>query len=255
MLPDIEGFMRREGIDGVINAAAYTAVDDAEHEQAAAFELNHSLVDSLAKACANGGQYLFHFSTDYVFDGRSTAPYRETDSCHPSSVYGKSKLAGEQAVVERCDHATVLRVSWVFSAIRKNFVRTMLANVSRSELSIVDDQIGTPCFADDIAEASWDLYSRALGIDADLSVYGIFHFSSAPAVSWYEFAKAIFALAREFGVRDVPIVHPIPTSDYPTAAMRPANSVMLDEKLRALNLKTTPGWAAGLREVVRKVLG
>jgi dTDP-4-dehydrorhamnose reductase len=206
--------------DLVVNAAAYTAVDQAEREPAAAFTLNRDGPAALAEACARIGAPLLHVSTDYVFDGRKSAPYLEDDPVHPLSVYGASKEAGEQAIRARLPAHLILRSAWVYASQGQNFVRTMLRLArEREEIRVVDDQRGSPTAASEIARALVAASRRLLAGGRD---YGTFHFCGQGATSWHGFAAAIFELTR--GPR--PRLVAIPTSAYPTPATRPANSVL-----------------------------
>jgi dTDP-4-dehydrorhamnose reductase len=210
--------------DIVINAAAYTAVDKAESERDAAFALNESAPAEMAAATAALGASLIHISTDYVFDGRKSGAYEETDECGPVSVYGASKLAGETAIRESQPRHVILRTSWVFSPYGGNFVRTMLRlGAERDELAIVADQTGGPTAAADIAGA---VASIAGGLLDGADAFGLYHYAGAPVTTWHGFAQAIFARAAEHGLKTPKDVRAITTADYPTAAMRPMNSVL-----------------------------
>jgi dTDP-4-dehydrorhamnose reductase len=213
--------------DLVINSAAFTAVDRAELERDRAFAVNSDGAANIARACAAAAVPLIHLSTDYVFDGSKRTPYVEDDATAPLNVYGASKLAGERGISECDGHYRILRVSWVFSATGTNFVKTMLGLAGREELRVVNDQSGTPCAADDIAECIW-LISRTW----DSAQRGIFHFSSAPETTWYQFAKAIFSGAYSTGIiAHAPTVVPIPSSEYPQRATRPGYSMLDSTRL------------------------
>jgi len=210
--------------DIVINAAAYTAVDKAESEKAAAFALNADAPREIAIATAAAGIPLIHISTDYVFDGKAETAYRETDPCAPLSVYGASKLVGEIAVREHQSRHLILRTSWVFSTYGANFVRTMLRLGSeRDELGIVGDQVGGPTAAADIALA---LCRIATKIASGKSEYGTFHYSGFPFVSWHGFAERIFQQAGKLGLKTPGSVRKITAAQYPTPAPRPGNSML-----------------------------
>lgn len=210
---------------GVINAAAFTAVDKAESEPEEAFLLNRDGPAALARVCARIGAPLVHVSTDYLFDGTKTGPYAEDDPPAPLGVYGASKAAGEEAVQASGARAAILRTSWVYSATGANFVRTMLrlAAEGRKEVGVVADQIGRPTYAPDLAAACL----AALGHE------GIFHFAGAGEASWADFAEAIFAAAQARGLPHA-AVRRISTADYPTPARRPANSVLSTAKIEAV---------------------
>lgn len=205
------------GAGAVINAAAYTAVDRAEAEPQLAHRINAEAPAAMARACRMRGIPFVHISSDYVFTGEGNAPRREDDPTGPLNVYGASKLAGERAVLDQGGQAAILRTSWVFSGHGRNFLTTMLnLGASRDRLSIVDDQIGGPTPAADIAAA---LLRMVRMMQDDPAKAGIFHLSGAPDVSWAGFAASIFEQAG-LACR----VDPIPTADYPTPAKRPLNS-------------------------------
>ena len=208
----------------IINAAAHTAVDKAEQEVNLSFAINRDGPRYLAEAAHNVGAAILHISTDYVFDGKGTEPYQEADMTNPQGVYGESKLAGEQAVAERCVKHFILRTAWVFGEHGNNFVKNMLRLAeSRDELSIVGDQFGGPTYAGDIADA---LIAMVEYIEeGNQPDWGVYHFSGAPYANWYEFAGKIFQTAEEKGVLPKqPKILSIPTSEYPTPAKRPVNS-------------------------------
>jgi dTDP-4-dehydrorhamnose reductase len=208
--------------DIVINAAAYTAVDKAESEQGAAFALNAAAPGEMAVASARAGVALLHVSTDYVFDGSGAHAHREDEPIAPLSIYGASKAEGEARVRAANPRHVILRTSWVFSGHGANFVRTMLRlGAEREELAIVDDQVGGPTGASDIAAA---LRGIARKIAAGEDAYGTYHFAGAPAVSWHGFAEAIFARAAARGLKVPARARKIATADYPTPARRPLNS-------------------------------
>lgn len=207
----------------VINAAAYTAVDNAENDVERAYAVNRDGVKNLAIACEAVGATLVHISTDYVFDGEKKEPYNEMDIAHPIGVYGASKYAGEQAIKKFSSKYFIIRVSWVFGQYGANFVKTMLRLAEdRPDISVVDDQYGAPTSAAHIAEKLIEL------VTDNCSEYGTYHLESNPGISWYEFAKIIFQKARESGVIEkMPNVHPIKSSEYPTPVKRPKNSKLV----------------------------
>ncbi|WHR50793.1 dTDP-4-dehydrorhamnose reductase [Vibrio furnissii] len=211
--------------DVVINAAAYTAVDKAEQESELCYAINHDGPLNLARATQKVGAAILHISTDYVFSGDKDGLYREDETTAPQGVYGLSKLAGEKAVAEACPRHIILRTAWVFGEQGNNFVKTMLRLAqTRDSLGVVSDQIGGPTYAGDIATALIKI-SRVVAISEKQNVYGIYHFSGLPHVSWCEFAENIFSKAVEQGVLEKgPIINAITTRDYPTPAKRPANS-------------------------------
>lgn len=215
--------------DVIINAAAHTAVDKAESEPELAHQINTLGAENLALAAQNVGALMLHISTDYVFDGKGETPYRETDPTAPQSMYGKTKLAGEQAVQAACERHIILRTAWVFNELGNNFVKTMLRlGATRDSLGVVADQFGSPTYAGDIAAA-------LIAISQKTSIeYGTYHFSGSPYVSWYDFACEIFAQAKQQNILPkTPEIKPITTADYPTPAQRPANSRLDNTKIHA----------------------
>ena len=238
--------------DLAINAAAYTAVERAEEDPELAMEVNGTGARNLAAACAASGCSLIHLSTDYVFDGHKEGPYADQDPPSPLNVYGHSKLAGEHAVREELERHLILRVSWVFSATGSNFVKTMMRLAEREEVRVVNDQHGTPCPASDIAAAIWRVAHRWT---TGPSPVGTYHFASAPATTWYEFAREVFAALCEAdpGAR-TPRVVPITTAEHPTLAARPRNSLLDSTRLRTDFGISMPDWHIALRSVVRRLL-
>jgi dTDP-4-dehydrorhamnose reductase len=220
--------------DIVINPAAYTAVDKAEAEPDRAFALNRDGARAVAAAAEQQGVPVIHISTDYVFDGRKSEPYVESDPVNPQSVYGCSKLAGELAVAEANPRHVILRTSWVYAPFGGNFVRTMLRlSAERDELRVVDDQIGCPTYAPDIAAAMLAIARKVVDGDWQTRFAGVTHLAGSDALSWCDFARAIVVGASARGMRSIP-VQPIRTADYPTAAVRPANSRLATARLREL---------------------
>ncbi len=239
------------GAEAVVNAAAYTAVDKAEDEPELAHAVNATAPGLLAAAAVARGIPLLHYSTDYVFDGSKPAPYTEADATNPLGVYGASKLAGERAVLAAHPAALVLRTSWVCSAHGANFVKTMLRlGRDHAELGVVDDQLGAPSFADDLADATALLLPR-LGAGAP---GGVFHFSGAPHTTWHGFAVAIFAGAARRG-QQAPMLNAITTAQYPTRARRPANSRLDSSRIGAVHGLTAPDWRPGLERCLDALLG
>lgn len=233
--------------DLVINAAAYTAVDKAETEGDVAFLVNAESPAAMARVCAARGLPLVNVSTDYVFNGSGSRAWREDDATAPINAYGDSKLAGEQAVAASNARAITLRTSWVFSAHGANFVKTMLRLADRPELKVVDDQIGRPTFAGDLAEAALTVGQR-LARDEDAPT-GVFHFAGAEAVSWHQFATVIF----EAKGPPTPAVLPIPSRDYPTPAARPANSVLDCGRIGSAFGIVPRSWRDGLNETLAEL--
>lgn len=236
-------------VDAVINAAAYTAVDQAEADEAAACVINAASPGVMARACALRGVPFLHISTDYVFDGRAKRAYVEDDATNPLNAYGRSKLAGEQSVLDAGGCAIVLRTSWVFSSQGNNFVRTMLRLASkRNELQVIDDQHGGPTAASDIAEA---LLTVVRACTAGRGRGGVFHYCGAPVTTWRHFAEAIFPLALPAQRR--PQVRPIPTEAYPTPAVRPRNSALACGKIRSVFGIAQPSWERSLQQVIAQL--
>lgn len=236
--------------DIVINAAAYTAVDRAEWEPELAKALNETCPGELALRCARSGAALIHLSTDYVFDGGKHGPYLEDDAINPLSVYGRTKAGGEANIRAVLDRHVILRTSWVFSSRGNNFVKTILKLArEKPELHVVDDQIGAPTAASDIAGAISTL-SAAIG--EGRARWGTFHFTSANPTSWFGFANAIVHANQRWGGAACPI-HPIATADYPTAATRPLNSVLNCERIRESYGINQPSWQLALGKTVAEL--
>lgn len=243
---DCARIIAAEAPDAVINAAAFTAVDRAETQEALATRINAEAPAAMARACAGLGIPLVHISTDYVFDGRGTAPRRPDDPTAPINAYGRTKLAGEAAIRATGVRHAILRTSWVFSAHGTNFLRTMLRlSETRDALSIVDDQIGGPTPAGAIAGACLKIAAR---LREDPALSGTWHFSGAPDVSWRGFAGAIFAAAG----RAVDVTG-IPTADYPTPAARPRNSRLDCAATEAAFGLARPDWRATLPAILDEI--
>ncbi|UWQ95346.1 dTDP-4-dehydrorhamnose reductase [Rhodobacteraceae bacterium M385] len=227
----------------IINAAAYTAVDRAEQDEPLAHTVNAEAPAAMARACAAKGIPFVQISTDYVFDGAGRDPFKPSDPVAPLGTYGRTKLAGEEAVLTSGAAHAIMRTSWVFSAHGANFVKTMLRlGADREALTIVADQVGGPTPARDIAQAC---VTMAEALQRDPSKSGTYHFSGAPDVSWADFARAIFAEAGlEVAVTD------IPSTEYPTPATRPLNSRLDCSDIAAVFDIARPDWRAGLRAVL-----
>jgi len=239
--------------DVVVSAAAYTAVDQAEDEPDLAFRVNAVGAGKVAQAAARLGVPVIHLSTDYVFDGSASGSYVETDATAPASVYGASKLAGEQAVAAANPRNLILRTAWVYSPFGKNFVKTMLRLAAdRDEISVVADQWGNPTSALDIADAI--LHAAAtLHRNKDFAAFGIYHLAGTGEANWSGFARHILDTSRVSGgpsarVRD------ITTTDYPTKARRPANSRLSSAKFASAFGWSAPDWRLSTEAVVRRVL-
>lgn len=238
--------VERVAPDLVVNAAAYTAVDRAEDDQEAAFRANAEAPGVLAEACARRKAPFVHFSTDYVFDGAGSRPYREDDPTVPLGVYGASKLAGEEAVRAAGGRHLIFRTAWVYGVRGQNFLRTMLRLAAeRDELRVVGDQVGTPTPAYLIADVT------AAAISSAQSLSGTFHLTASGETSWHGFAEAIIAGAAERGLlQRTPQVKAISTADYPTRAKRPSYSCLDTGKLSAALGRRMPNWTAGLEKVL-----
>ena len=225
----------------IVNAAAYTAVDRAEKEKAEAFNVNDRGPEILAQEAVKRGISLVHFSTDYVFSGEGTEPYREDDPTGPIQVYGKSKLAGERKVLESCPHALVLRISWLYGLYGQNFVAKILQLArEKDSLSVVADQWGSPTWARTLAE------SVVWRIAVPEGPWGLFHLSDEGAISWHHFAETIVQMAWERGLIDErKPVRPVSTEKYPTQVRRPRYSVLDKEKAKAAGFPVHP-WRTNL---------
>jgi dTDP-4-dehydrorhamnose reductase len=237
----------------VINAAAYTAVDQAESDEAAALALNAGGAGALAAAAARVGAPILHLSTDYVFAGDKDAAYAETDPVGPTGAYGRTKLAGERAVASANPQHLILRTAWVYSPFGKNFVKTMLRFAeSREEMNVVHDQRGNPTSAHDIAGALWQLSQRITDDPAALAP-GTYHMTASGEASWAEFAEEIFRVSTELGGPSAR-VNRITTADYPTPARRPANSRLDSGKLARQWGIILPHWQASTRACVEELV-
>jgi dTDP-4-dehydrorhamnose reductase len=233
--------------DWVINCAAYTQVDKAESESQQAFIVNRDSPEQLAQAVANYGGRMLQVSTDFIFDGMQRQPYQETDQTNPLGVYGRSKLEGELAVRRVLPEAVVLRTAWVYGVRGHNFVKTMLRlAMAGKPLRVVDDQVGTPTWTTDIAAAIVALVAREAA--------GTFHYTNAGQTSWHGFASAILEEGARAGFAvKTAAVSPIPTTDYPTPATRPAYSVLNTEKIRPLLSGSIPDWRDSLKKMLQEL--
>lgn len=227
----------------LVNCAAYTAVDKAESEKELAFQVNGEAVGVMAAVCKEYGTKFIHISTDYVFDGNGTTPYTTDAPTNPQSVYGASKLKGEQEAMQYNPESIIIRTSWVYSEFGKNFVKTMRKLMSeREELNVVSDQIGSPTYAADLAQMIMQIIAGSNWVP------GMYHFSNSGVISWYDFAVAI---------RDLSGLHcrvqPIPSSQYPTPAKRPAYSVMDTSSIFSTFHATPRNWKDSLRDCLTKL--
>ena len=240
--------------DVVINAAAYTAVDKAEGEEALATRINSDGAGAVAFAASRISAPIIQLSTDYVFDGSSNRPYREDDQTAPLCAYGRSKLLGEQAVKAANPRHVILRTSWVYSPFGVNFVRTMLRlGETRDNVSVVADQTGQPTSALDIADAILNVCHMLKAQPDDEHLFGNFHLAGDGAVSWADFAEAIFAEVKSRGGHPVAVTR-IATSRYPTPARRPANSRLDTSKLATVYRVVLPPWRSSLPPIIERLL-
>ena len=239
----IERFVEANEIDGIVNCAAYTAVDKAESDPQLARKLNADAPTYLAEAVAKRGGWMVQVSTDYVFNGTKHTPYVETDEPCPNSVYGQTKLEGEQAVSKLCPNAMIIRTAWLYSEFGNNFVKTMIRlGREREQLGVIFDQVGTPTYAHDLATAIMTAINK--GIKP-----GVYHFSNEGVTSWYDFTKSIHRLA---GINTCQ-VSPLHTAEYPTPACRPAYSVLDKTKIKAAYGIEIPHWEESLTKCIAKL--
>ncbi|WDG00270.1 dTDP-4-dehydrorhamnose reductase [Pectobacterium carotovorum subsp. carotovorum] len=243
-LEHVEQTVKQFKPDAIVNAAAYTAVDKAESEPELAEKINVIGPENLAIVASKQGIRLVHVSTDYVFDGNATEPYREDSATNPLSVYGKTKLAGEQAVAKASSEAMIVRTAWVFSEYGNNFVKTMLRlGKERDTLSIVNDQRGCPTYAGDLAQAIISLLEKS-------AEGGIYHYCGDEEVSWFEFAEEIFKVAsKRKTIYSVPVLAEIKTKEYPTPAKRPKYSTLDCLKIKKLNIHQS-NWLKEINKII-----
>lgn len=241
----MEDYFETNRFDVIINCAAYTAVDKAESESELADTINHRFVSMLAKIAKRNNSKLIHISTDYVFDGKNYRPYCENDPTDPQGIYGKSKRDGENAILTVSPENTlIIRTSWVYSSFGNNFVKTMLRlGKERDSLGVIFDQVGTPTYARDLAKAILDILPKI-----NNSAPEIYHYSNEGAISWYDFAKAIFEFT---GVECT--VNPITTDQYPLPASRPHYSLLNKTKIKNDFNLLIPYWRDSLQECLTKL--
>lgn len=238
-------FVQGNDIRYIINCAAYTAVDKAEDEQALCEKINAKAVKNLGEAAQSVGAGVIHVSTDYVFNGKGHMPYTEDMPTNPCSVYGKTKLKGEKALLKACEKAMVVRTAWLYSPFGNNFVKTMRKlGAERQELNVIFDQVGTPTYAEDLAAALLVMMDQT--IDQDHDKAGIYHFSNEGVCSWYDFTLKIHQLS---GITTCQ-VNPIETKDYPTKAARPHYSVLNKAKIKAAFGVKVPHWEVSLQRCI-----
>ena len=239
----IEKFVIENQIDGIVNCAAYTAVDKAEDNQDLCRLLNTDAPGYLAAAVEKRGGWLIQVSTDYVFDGTNHTPYTEEEPTCPNSVYGSTKLEGERAAQQACSRTMIVRTAWLYSTFGNNFVKTMIRlGKEKPELGVIFDQIGTPTYARDLAVALFAAINQGV-------VPGIYHFSNEGVISWYDFTKAIHRIA---GITTCH-VRPLHTAEYPTPAHRPHYSVLDKTKIKQTYNLDIPYWEESLKECVDKL--
>lgn len=239
--------------DIMINTAAYTAVDQAESEPDAVFQLNCAGAEAFSAAAAKRDIPIIHLSTDYVFDGTKQAPYTEDDTPAPQTVYGRSKLASESAVAKANPRHVILRTSWVHSPYGRNFVKTMLGQAeTRARIDVVDDQVGSPTYALHLAHAILDIAAQ-ISPDQNTAPWGLYHAANTGGVSWCGFAAHVFAISQKHGGPTAE-VSPIASEDYPTIAPRLANARLDSSRLADTFGIQMPDWTHGVDQCVQRVL-
>lgn len=235
---EVDHFIRENRFDFIVNCAAYTAVDKAEKDDLKAAAINTVAVGNIAQAASRNRVKVIHISTDYVFNGESYRPYEENDEPYPRSIYGRTKLEGEGILTSFCQNALIIRTAWLYSEFGGNFVSTMLRLSSeKKQINVVADQIGSPTYAGDLAEAIFHI------IRHDKWLPGIYHFTNEGVASWFDFTKAIFELSGK-----TTVVNPIPTSQYPTPAKRPLYSVLSKMKIKNTYGVNIPYWRDSLKK-------
>ena len=240
---EVEAFVEKNNIDCIVNCAAFTAVDKAESSEEMANLLNNIAPGYLAKAVGKRGGSIVQVSTDYVFDGTSHRPVTEEQPTCPNSVYGRTKLAGEESVKAGCEKYIIIRTAWLYSTFGNNFVKTMIKlGKEKPELGVIFDQVGTPTYARDLAVAIFAAINQGF-------VPGIYHFSNEGVISWYDFTKAIHRIAGISGCK----VRPLHTAEYPTPAARPHYSVLDKTKIKNTYNIEIPYWEESLRECIEKL--
>ncbi|MGB1307422.1 MAG: dTDP-4-dehydrorhamnose reductase [Oceanihabitans sp.] len=239
----VAAFFKENQIDWCINCAAYTAVDTAESEAEKANLVNVIGVKNLVNACALHGVKCIHISTDFVFNGLQTIPYQETDATNPQSVYGKTKLEGEQIITNHLESYFIIRTSWLYSVFGNNFVKTMIRLAKEKEkLQVVNNQIGSPTYALDLARFIMHI------VQNNSTNYGLYHYSNQGEISWYTFAKSIFEMSN-ITIK----LEPIKSVNYPTPAKRPAYSVLNTTKARNTFAIEIPFWKESLKQVIKSI--
>ena len=251
----LDNLLDRIKPDLIVNAAAYTAVDQAESDVDTAFEVNAKLPADLAAWAKQNDAGLIHYSTDYIFDGSSAEPYREDDATGPKNVYGESKLAGEQAITDSACKHVILRTSWVYSSHGKNFVLSMLALARKGlSLKVVDDQRGCPTWARNLALASCGVIENWQQ-NTTAGDSGVFHYCDDQTLSWYDFANAVFKQAVNAGLLDnEPELTPVPGTEFPTPAQRPEWSVLDTQKIENIFKIEAASFDQALEDVINEIL-
>lgn len=245
-LAAVKAAVQDNQVNYIINCAAYTAVDKAEDNEELCRRLNSYAVGLLGKAAHEVGAKMIHVSTDYVFSGTSCLPYKETDDTRPVSTYGRTKLAGEEVLMEVCPDAVIVRTAWLYSEFGSNFVKTVLRlGKERDELGFVFDQIGSPTYAGDLAAA---ILAIVVSDERDAFIPGIYHYSNEGVCSWYDFTVKILEIA---GISSR--VRPIETKDYPTRAVRPPYSVLNKSKIKQTYGIAIPHWESSLRVCMERL--
>lgn len=236
----LDVFVKVNAVNIIVNCAAYTAVDKAEDDVELCYKINAEAVRNIGEVAHQNGLKVVHVSTDYVFDGTNYVPYTEDQPVCPATVYGKSKLAGEQALMETCEHAVILRTAWLYSSFGNNFVKTMMKlGAERDSLNVIFDQIGTPTYAADLADTILKMLSH------ETFVPGIYHFSDEGVCSWYDFTKTIHRMA------DITCdVRPIETKDFPARTPRPHYSVLNKAKIKSTYGIIIPHWEESLERCI-----
>lgn len=243
-LATLKAYVKDNDVSHIVNCAAYTNVEKAEEEKAMCSKVNCEAVRNLAMAASESGAKIIHISTDYVFDGTAHKPYVESDKVNPLSQYGTTKRQGETALIALEPESIIIRTAWLYSPYGKNFVKTMLRLGSTGQpVSVVCDQIGTPTYALDLANAIVQILSSRQWVP------GIYHFTDAGVASWYDFAQQIFHLS---GNRNV-LVSPVPATEYPTVATRPCYSVLNCQRIVATYDVSQPYWVDSLADCLRRL--
>ena len=238
---NLDDFVRLNKVDFIVNCAAYTAVDKAENDTELCYKINFEAVKNIAEIASKHQIKVVHISTDYVFDGTNYIPYTEEDQVCPYTVYGKSKLAGEQTLIENCKDAIIIRTSWLYSSFGNNFVKTMIKlGKERDSLNVIFDQIGTPTYAADLADTIMKILIH------ENFTAGIYHFSNEGVCSWYDFTKSIHRIS---GINCN--VKPIESKEYPTPTPRPHFSVLNKAKIKSIYGLTIPHWEESLEKCLK----